>query len=389
MKILHIGKYYPPFKGGIENFMSELIEQQVSEGHKVTALVHQHEIHAPTTVAEKNGFTLIRARIAGILAYAPISFCFPLLLRKTVREFQPDIIHVHMPNLSAFWCLFSLKTLRTPWVVQWQSDVLGAVPDLKIKLLYPFYRLFERTFLKRAKRIIVASPNYAKSSSPLKPFQNKVSVIPLGLSNFSWRVNEIKPANLQDKDLNLLIVGRLTYYKGHDNLLIALKEIIEKGVNATLTIIGNGELLTDIVDRVQQLGINEHVFIKNNVTNAQLLNEIDLTDLLCLPSIERTEAFGVVLLEAMRQSKACLVSDVPGSGMSWVVKNKETGIVVKNNDVYNLVDAMLFAANNIETLNAYGTAGLKRFKQVFQIAKVNQQITLLYSEILRDKIDLF
>ena len=106
MKILHISKFYPPEPGGIENFVYDLANAQVRQGHDVTVLCHQADEAAPTLTETIHGATIVRVKTLGQLAYAPVTPAFLLHLHRTIRRFQPDVIHAHLPNVSAFWLLF-------------------------------------------------------------------------------------------------------------------------------------------------------------------------------------------------------------------------------------------------------------------------------------------
>lgn len=378
MKVVHLGKYYPPFFGGIENFMAELIEQQGRQGHSVAAIVHHHH-HKYRSFEHHtaNKADIYRVASYGQLAYAPVSPGFGYALNKVIKKHQPDVLHLHLPNLSAFWCLFSLAARKIPWVVHWHADVLGNVPDLKIKLLYPLYRVFETALLKRAAKVIATSPVYFDSSAPLKSFKDKVVVIPLGLPDQKMPIET--PASPINSSLRLLMVGRLTYYKGHSLLLQALAKLKASGLSLQLSVIGSGELGETLSRQVATLELQDQVKLLGKVSDKQLNTALQTTDLLCLPSIERTEAFGVVLLEAMRAGKACLVTDVPGSGMSWVVQDHKTGRVVKHNDIEDLANSLAEMNRDRSSLSLWGSAGRHRFVTHFSIKQVSEQISHLYS----------
>jgi len=380
MKVLHIGKYFPPFKGGIENFMADLIEQQVLDGHQVSSIVHNHRSQ-PFNKECKNDFVLYNVPSYGQVAYAPMSPLFGYYLSKVITSENPDIIHIHMPNLSAFWCLLILKARNIPWIIHWHADVIGSVPDLKIKTLYPFYRVFEKTLLNKSYRVIATSNNYKTSSLPLKPYVNKVEVIPLGIKLDN---SDVLRDSAESQHLRLIIIGRLTYYKGHKLILKAISKLKIEGIKFSLNIVGGGELQQDIQNEIVSLNLDEEVSLLGKLSDAELYEELGNSDLLCLPSIERTEAFGVVLLEAMRASKPCLVSDVEGSGMSWVVQDNKTGFVVENNSVDSIVKKLKYITENQELLSLYGKAGRERFEREFSIGVCSKRITEIYNNAIEE-----
>ena len=366
--------------GGIENFMADLMNQQVINGDNVSAIVHHHEKQQPFITELEHGSHIYRVPCYGQLAYAPIAPSFGYHLNNIINQEKPDVLHIHMPNLSAFWILLLPAARKVPWVIHWHADVLGSVPDFKIKLLYPFYQLFEQALLKRSAQVITTSSVYSKSSQPLKKFASKVKTIPLGLRALDGIQANVKNDVLNmSPQINLLIVGRLTYYKGHSTMLCALSKLKEQGLSFKLSIVGDGELRSNIEQQITKLKLFDCVELLGKLPNDELNMQLSSTDLLCLPSIERTEAFGVVLLEAMRSSKPCLVTDVPGSGMSWVVQDNETGFIVKHNNVDSLVKKLAFIAANRQLLAQYGKAGRKRFDNDFSIKSVCNQVTVLYN----------
>ncbi len=107
-------------------------------------------------------------------------------------------------------------------------------------------------------------------------------------------------------------------------------------------------------------------------------------DCLCLPSIERTEAFGMVLLEAAQFAKPVVVSDVPGSGMGWVVKDGETGLKVRPADVAALADALRRMADDKDRREEMGRCARQRFDKIFKIEQVESQIAEVYDNCVTD-----
>lgn len=384
MKVLHIGKYYFPFFGGIEKVTQDLVECDLYQ-QKVTSciLVHHHTVGEKTLNEKINNIDVCKVAILGVVAFAPIAPSFLKELNRLIDEFKPDLIHIHMPNLSAFACLFSKRAKQIPWIIHWHSDVVGAVPDLKIKLLYPFYRFFEKRMLQHSKRILVTSPPYLEYSAPLSEVKSKCEVIPIGIKGLVAD----KLSCSRSSQLNLLMIGRLTYYKGHSLILKAIANL-PKNMDIHLSIIGNGELKEQLIKQTHDLGINKKVCFLGTVSDDEITEQITNMDLLCLPSIEKTEAFGVVLLEAAKNGKPALVSDVKGSGMSWVVQDNVTGYVVKNNSEESLIKKLIEIYNEREKLVILGNNAKLRFDEVFSLDKISVQLTALYSEIVTDKAGL-
>lgn len=413
LRVLHIGKYYPPFHGGIENFLCDLAECQLEQGDvEPSVLVHQHDVGRAEETETANGVFVRRARLVGRAIFTPIAPLFLRSLNRTIEERDPDILHLHLPNPSTFWCLFSKKAKKLPWIIHWHSDVLGGQATWKIKLLYPWYRIFEQALLRRANAVIVTSPPYLASSAPLKNHHAKCEVIPLGISTNRDLEREVddgasltseddvsittaassplespmfsSSSKTSDAPLRLLCIGRLTYYKGHVLLIKALAEVPE----VTLDIVGDGEERRALSQLIGSLGLTQRVCLRGTLGPDDLDEAIEHCDLVCLPSIERTEAFGLVLLEAARAAKPALVTGIEGSGMSWVVEGGVTGWTVEPGSAEDLKQVLANISKNRAELASRGALAKARFEKDFKIASVAASVGQLYLNFSRPNANI-
>ena len=386
MKVLHIGKYFPPYAGGMETYLRDLMAAHSEQGLECRALVHQSNLGLRSTdesyQAGSQQLPITRAAVWARLLFTPISPTFPWLLNRLLKETQPDILHLHMPNVSVFWALLLPRARKLPWVVQWQSDVLASQHSLGLRLFYGLYRPFERAVLKKAAAIIASSPPYMASSEPLQPYQHKCSVIPLGIAPPAGQP-EFQPTDTRNSTskptaLRVLAVGRLTYYKGFETLLRAIALV--PGVQ--LNLVGTGEMREKLESIIDDLAIADRVNLLGHLTDTELDAQWHETDCLCLPSIERTEAYGLVLLEAMCRGKATIAAEVPGSGMGWIVQTNETGLTTTPGNPDSLADAMRNLGLERDKLHALGENGKTRFNQLFHIDKSAGETRTLYGRLL-------
>src|SRR5690606_17891333 len=125
--------------------------------------------------------TVCRVPILGTVAHTPLSLSFPFRLNRLLASNRVDVIHVHMPNASAFWLLFPRRAAAVPSVVHWHSDVVAAEHDWRLKLFYPLCRPSETRLLSRASVIVATSEAYLASSRPLARWRDKCRVVPLGI----------------------------------------------------------------------------------------------------------------------------------------------------------------------------------------------------------------
>ena len=399
MKVLHVGKFFHPHKGGLEFYMRDTLVEFARRGVECAALVHQHEAGAGDSdevyATGSAKIRVVRAAVQFNLLFTPFSRSFRGLLKRFLDEFRPDVLHLHLPNPSVFWVLANTRAKQIPWVIQWHSDVVAATWPMKVA--YAAYRPFEKRLLERAAAVVVSSQTYLDASEPLADYRDKCHVVPLGID--TGRYAQYEQAAAEDRagpkaldqnrgqsssatqsppqPLNILAVGRLTYYKGFRYLLDAVARV----PNVRLTLVGTGDESDDLRQRAKKLGITDRVEFTGGLDDAGLVRAFQACDCLCLPSIERTEAFGVVLLEAMYFGKPILSSRLPGSGMNWIVEDGVNGLKFEPANVDSLADALQRMAADNEARSRMGAAGRAKFEAEFTIERSVDGLANVYSSL--------
>ncbi|MDK2922257.1 MAG: hypothetical protein PWR24_1814 [Desulfonauticus sp.] len=368
MKVLHLGKLCPPNEGGIEVFTYDLLEYLNSKGIKADLLCFGDR----TFEDDYRGFKYFSCKMNLKLSSAPLSIDFIKKFVKLAKNY--DIIHVHSPNpLAEVLSIFSSK----PLIIHWHSDIV------KQKILYLFYKPFQQATLKKATKIICTSPQYLESSKQISRFKDKAIVVPLGLNTqrlthdegdkkFLELIDRVKEKKI------VLSIGRLIYYKGFEYMVQAAKYLHD---NVVVVIVGDGPLYSKLKGMIDQLGLNDKVFLTGRVNDIGIF--LKNCDLFCLPSIERSEAFGLVLVEALFYGKPLVTTDVYGSGMSYVNKSGETGLVVPPKDPKALAGAINKILSDSKLYKKFNYNAKERFKE-FEISSIENRIITLYKEVLND-----
>ena len=393
LRVLHVGKFYPPYRGGMEVFLADLVNAQRCQGLEAAVLVHG------TPQADDPAW-LVRVPVQFTLLYAPIALGFRAALARAIRQFKPDLLHLHLPNNSALWVLTLPQARAIPWVVHWHSDVVLSNIKWSVAAAYALYRPFEQAVLDGAERIIATSPPYLQASEPLRRWHGKCAVVALGL-----RTDLLPPpADLAatastaaaapgiasplatwspGARLRLLSIGRLTYYKGFETLIEAVQQL--PGVE--LLVAGEGELQAALQARIATAA--RHAVpgalparLLGNVSEAHKHALLAGCDVFCLASRERTEAFGVVLLEAMHHARACIVTDLPGSGMPWVVAQSRAGLCVPIEDVPAWRSAITRLQHDVPLRHRLGNAGPEALARSFGIAACARAVQRQYHAIV-------
>lgn len=364
LRVIHVGKFFPPYMGGMEVFLADLIVEQRRQGIDAHALVHGAPLPDDPPWVH-------RVPVQFNLVYAPMALGFRRALGQAIDRLKPDVLHLHMPNNSALWALTLPSARKVPWVVHWHSDVVVSNIKWSVALAYMLYRPFEQALLERAQQIFATSPPYLKASTALRPWVEKCDVVPLGINlrnpyGDSQAVQETSSFWRAETKFKLLSIGRLTYYKGFEILIQAVSEMPE----VELLIVGSGELqepLEDLIRRTTPPGAQPATRLLGAVDEDQKHALLAQCDLFCLASRERTEAFGVVLLEAMQHSRPCLVTDLPGSGMPWVVLYAHCGLHVPFEDIEAWRSSIARLQHDSTLRHRLGKAGHKALHQHFSI----------------------
>jgi glycosyltransferase involved in cell wall biosynthesis len=378
MRILHVGKYYAPQRGGIERHTQALAEYCAGHGDTVAALVHQPPGAWRSSRETIHGVDIRRVGCLAAPVYTPISPAFPLLLARALREFAPQVLHLHLPNPSCFAALALPAARRLPWIVHWHADVPPDSPDWRLRFGYRVYRPFEQALLAHAKAIIATSQPYFDASVALAPWRAKTRMIALGVDDAPAATRD--PSAWPDTHgLRLLAVGRLGRYKGFDVLIDALASRPDD----SLLLVGDGECADELRARAQANGVADRVRFAGEIDDARLASAYASADVFVLPSLDRGEAFGLVLLEAMRAGLPVVASAIPGSGVGSVVADGETGWLVPPGDAPALA-AALARFEDAALRERFGVQGRARWSARFTLEHSARETRRLYAAALEE-----
>jgi rhamnosyl/mannosyltransferase len=364
MHILHVYKDYAPVVGGIENHIRTLAEAQVQRGHTVTVLVTHPARHTRSEVI--NGVRVIRAARLANVASTPLSVALPWRL----RALRPDITHLQSPYPIAE--LACLLVGPRPYVVSHQADVSRWSQRLIMLAYGPLYR----RCLRGAARVLVSNPAFARNSPYLSEVQDRIAVVPLGVDAPRF-APQAEPAA---RPFTLLFLGVLRHYKGVDDLLRALKLMT---VEARLIIAGAGPMRAAWEALANDFGVAGRVTFAGRVPEADLPALYRSADVFVLPSLNRAESFGTVLVEAMLSGLPCVTTEI-GSGTSYIVQDGRTGFVVPPRAPVALADALTHLQRDPELRARLGAAGRHRALSEFTAERMIERVEAVYAEVLRN-----
>ena len=371
MQVFHLSKFYKPYSGGVESVVADLSEGIL--GYNVSVLAA--DPGNLSRIEKINNVNVIRSK--EYLNFASTSLA-PGYISDVIKLCDKNILHVHLPNPMANVALFFAFLCRrdiSKIVIHWHSDII------KQKGLLTLYKPFLTWLLRKAKVIIVTSQSYLDSSKPLKPYRDKCIVVPIGIDSIQSRVNQSLVNEIKAKHENKKIVfslGRHIYYKGFEYLIEAAKSI----EGAVFLIGGKGPDTSTYEKIIKRLGLEDKVFLIGRVEDDELPSYYAAADVFAFPSIEKSEAFGVVQLEAMSVGTPIVATDIKGSGVPWVNKHMSSGLVCKPKDSTDLALALNSLLTDIHLHTKLSQGAKARFNELFTKEKMNTKIQAVYKEMV-------
>ena len=376
-KILHVGKFYKPIRGGIETVTSDLCESFVQVGTEVTVVTFGKSVKRVIR-EDLNGVQVLRCPTLRTLLSQPISITYLFWVFIEMRK--NDIIHFHYPNIIGMLPLMFLSR-KQKLLVHWHSDVVSTTPVVTF-----FVRILEILLLKKADKVVATSEEYANSSKSLQKFAAKTVVVPIGISeNISPTQENVETdgsrqiSDFLSDHIGILFVGRLVPYKGVPLLLKLLSELDER---FRVLIIGDGPDRNQILRQISALEINDRCMLLGEVSEVDLSVAYKLSDIFCLPSTSRAEAFGVVLLEAMQNGLVLIVNKIIGSGANWVNNNGVSGLNLPLANAKLSAQQILGLVENTEKFNLIKDQARTRYTSLFTRDKMVEQFVDIYNELL-------
>lgn len=370
LRVLHVGKYFPPVAGGIESFCGDLYQAFENSPVRCAMLVHRK---AGQDFPQRPDLTGVASR--GEFFFTPVAPGFASEIRRQLRRFRPRLLHLHLPNPITFALLAMNAARDIPWVIHWHSDVLASRHQWRLRLAYPAYRVLEAALLRRAAAVVATSEAYLSASPVLSAMdRQRLHVLPFGID--PDRLRERRPVAWPPGAHKIAAVGRLTYYKGFDRLLTAMQSLPE----ACLLLLGDGQERSRLQQQIAALGLQSRVRLVRDASDALRNSVIASADCLCLPSVERTEAFGIVLVEAMALGTPVVATNIPGSGVPFVVNRGGHGLLAEPDSVESLLAKLRQLLNDPELRAKLGRRALENFAD-FHISRTAERLTDLYQRL--------
>lgn len=377
LRVLHVYRtYFPDPPGGLQEAI-----QQIALGTKAFRIEAKIFALSPNP---RPG----QARVNGIDVYRERSWAAPascdLGSIAAVRKFRElaewaDVVHFHFPWPYADVLNFCVPN-KCARVMTYHSDIV------RQRLLSAIYRPLMRKTLSSMDAVVATSPNYAATSAVLSKFVSvdKLKIIPLGIADRVTSVHrgQSAPDLLERYRLSgskfVLALGVLRYYKGLQYLIKAAAEI-----NCPVVIAGSGPEGKSLLALTRDLGLSNVIFT-GQVSDTEKDALLQACTVFAFPSHLRSEAFGMVIVEASMYSKPMVTCEI-GSGMSYVNADGVTGFVIPPESPSALAGAVNQLLADSSLANTMGCAARRRYETHFSDAILGRKYGDLYREVLEKR----
>ena len=267
-----------------------------------------------------------------------------------------DIVHVHHPDPMAAVTLW-LSGYKGKVVLHWHSDIL------KQRILLKLYRPLQDWLLRRADLIIGTSPVYLKESPFLKHVQDKTICLPIGVSAIVPDEAAVEKLGQRYGGKKIVFsLGRLVPYKGFTHLIDAARYLSNDYV---VLIGGTGTLRKKLEKKIRRLGLENKVMLLGRIPKNELPAYFGASKVFCLPSVQKTEAFGIVQIEAMSCGKPVVATRIPHSGVAWVNQHGVSGLNVTPGNARELAQAIQHIADDDAVYEQYAVSAKNRYHDLF------------------------
>jgi len=361
MKLLHLGKFYPPYHfGGIETLSKILHEELIKQGIDNDFLGYLPKKYKNDLILNDNIF-LSKTNVDISSTQLSITFIKKWL---EVKE-QYEIIIISMPNPFSNIVVNIFPSKKAKIVLWWHSDIV------KQRLLLLFYKPFLLALIKKCVAVIAPTNTHIDKSDFAGFFSQKKIIIPYP----HYKKVQRYPYKLNNDKYVIFSCGRLIYYKGFHILLDSAKYLPD---NCIIRIAGEGKLYKKLSKQINKKGLSEKVFLLGRISDEQLEQELINCFLFCLSSVQRSEMYAVVQVDAFCHGKPVISANIPRSGVSEINQDSITGYTVETNNPKEIASKIKLLLHNKDLYERLCRNALKRGEEL-----TDKNIISKYIELFR------
>ena len=370
MKAMVVTPYFYPHMGGVQKYVYEISTRlQRVFGYDLTIVSSNWHKEENTAKTEQiGGLEVIRLPYQFKVSSTPVSLAWERALRALIRSERPDVVNGHMPvPFIADAAARAAAGMQVPYVLTYHNDLTGH--DLPTRIIGQcYYPLLGSRTLRLSDTVIATSDYYARQSSHLREHLPKLRYAAPGvdLERFPGdRSDFLRRKYLLGDEKILLYVGHLdkeSQHKGVQYLIRAMRAVRES-LDAKLIVAGRGNYIDHYRRLAASEGVLSDVIFAGFIPEDEVPLYFNSADLLVLPSCDRAEGFGMVLIEAQACGTPVIGTDV--GGIPFAVEDGVTGLIVPPGDVPGLAGAIVRVLGDPDLYRLMAQNGSRRVRDLF------------------------
>lgn len=379
-RVLHISKYYYPFLGGTEQVARDMVRALTGTGAEQIVICFNEDAadgericrHGETTRDFIDGVEVVRCGYFAKAASQAMSATYGRELKRIMNGFRPNLVILHYPNPFVTHYLLKYKKRDFRLLVYWHLDIT------KQKILKHFFYGQNLALIRRADKILGATPKHVDESAFTPQFGDKRTILPymidegsLVLSDEETEAGKKIKEKYPGKTLGFFI-GRHVPYKGLSYLIKASRELGDADLH--FLVAGSGELTESLQEEAKD---DPKVEFLGRITDSERRSYLYACDIVCFPSITRNEGFGLALAEGMYFGHPAVTFTIPGSGVNYVNLDGVTGIECPNCDYRAYAAALKTLCDDRELRTKMGDAARQRVLSNFTSERFRENLIRL------------
>ncbi len=366
MKIMVVTPYFFPHIGGVQNYAYN-ISKGLKDKYKWKIVIITSNREEKKYIEEKiDGIKIYRLSRWFKISNTPINPMWYFQIKNIIKKEKPDVINAHTPvpfisDVAARICN------NIPFILTYQNDLTKGNIFLNL-LCKLYYFAIGNDTLNISDKIIASSKYYAQNSTYLKKYFKEIGIVPPGVDVLKFNLN-VNKGYLKKKYGNhhfALFVGQLDkshIHKGINYLLDAISLVKKEFENIVLLVVGKGDNIKNYKNSAQKLSIEKNVIFTGFVPIDRLPEYYAGSNVTILPTLNNSEGFGMVLIEAGACGKPVIGTSV--GGIPLVISDQKTGLLVPPKDPEALAKAIIKILKNPKLAKKMGENGYKKVKENF------------------------
>lgn len=384
MHILICLTYYRPHYSGLTIYTERLATSLVRLGHQVTVLTSRFSPDLPEQEV-RDGVQIIRPAVLFRLSKGVIMPTMPLWALRLMKSV--DVVNVHLPQMDAAYISWIAKFMKKPVLMTYHCDLL--LPKGVIHwVANQGAHVFSHTAALASDVIVQNTRDYAEHSGILHRYLHKLQVIPTPVELASVTAEEIEAfkRKYQIKPGQRIIgmTARLASEKGVEYLIEALPEVLKKHPTARVlfvgqyqNVLGEEQYARKLAPLIENLG--EHWNFLGLLSPQELAAFFHVIEVNVSPSINSTESFGIVQVEAMMCGTPVVASDLPG--VRCAVRETGMGKIVPPRNAQAIAQALIEILDQPQRF----TGDLAAIRKHYAAETVARQYEEIFKELISRK----